>query len=794
MRNRRLVLLIGLICLASGWAFHESVSNNSVVHAQQPAAAGAADVPVIRAETRLVLVDTVVTDKKGNYLTDLAQKDFKVWEDGKEQTVTSFSFEDSTGSTKTQPHYMVLFFDNSTMDVGDQVRARDAATKFIDANAGPDRLIAIAEFGGTVHISQNFTADSERLKQVVAGLKGSSVSPNAQPPVMVASLGAPSLGPSLSSAEADFGVQTVLLALRSLAKGLSTVPGRKTLVMLTSGFPLNTEYQSELTAVIDTCNKSNVAIYPIDVRGLVAGGMVAPHSRLSLPSTHAVSTSYVPATFHYSGSDSAQPMLRLAAFAEWDALPAQHGGGGGGGGGGHGGGGTGGGGTGGGGTGGGGTGGGGTGGGGTGGGGKSGGGGTGGGGTTGGGGKTGGTTGTTGGTPYNNNLTSPYNQPRQIVPQFPPSASDNQQVLYQLADGTGGFVILNTNDLLGGLQKIAKDQNQYYLLGYKPMVSAEGSCHTLKVKVERGGTEVRARSGYCNVRPADLLAGNPIEKDLESRAGGEMQGNVAALMQAPFFYTSPDTAQVHLAVEIPSAALKFEKVKGKQHAAINILGIAYKPDASIAARFSDTVNIDFEDKKQIEEFQKQPFHYENQFGIASGEYKLKVVFSSGNQSFGKLEAPLSIDPYHGQEFSISGLALSNNIRRASDVSLDMDSELLEDRTPLVASGYQISPSASNHFKKTDTAAIYAEVYEPLMRNPKPPDVAFDLRVVEPKSGVEKFHVRNRLPKGRDGVPVIPMGLKLPVATLEPGSYRLELRAMDSVGGTSKTRTVDFEVE
>jgi hypothetical protein len=86
---------------------------------------------------------------------------------------------------------------------------------------------------------------------------------------MVASLAPPSLGPSLSNAEADYGVHTVLLALRSLAKDLSTVPGRKTLVMLTSGFPLTVEFSSEVTAVIDTCNKANVAIYPIDVRGLI---------------------------------------------------------------------------------------------------------------------------------------------------------------------------------------------------------------------------------------------------------------------------------------------------------------------------------------------------------------------------------------------------------------------------------------------------------------------------------------------------------------------------------------------
>src|SRR5271169_217757 len=706
MRHRRLVLFIGLISLASFWILRESGSSIPEVYAQQSSAASAPDVAVIRAETRLVLVDTVVTDKKGEYVRDLAQKDFKVWEDGKEQALTSFSFEESTGSANPQPRYLVLFFDNSTMDMGDQARARDAAAKFIDANAGPDHLIAIADFGGSVHISQNFTADAERLKQIVMAAKGSVVSPNAPSPVLVASISSPPTAGSLVNAEADYGVQSVLLALRSLAKNLSTVPGRKTLVMLTSGFPMNMEYLSELTAVIDTCNKSNVAIYPIDVRGLVAPVLSAPHGRLALPSIHSAAGSLVPAALHYS---SKRPFLRLAAFAA-PASPAQHGVGGGGGGGG--GGGTGGGG----GHGGGGTGGGGTGGGGTGGGGGK----TGGGGTTGGtgGGKTTGSGTTNPG--YNNNLSSPYNQPRIIIPPFPPSATDNQQVLYQLADGTGGFVILNTNDLLGGLERIAKEQNQYYLLGYRPSASAEGSCHTLRVKVERGGTAVRARSGYCNVKPADILAGNPIEKDLETRAGGEMKSSVNALMQAPFFYTSPGTAQVHLAVEIPSAALKFEKVKGKQHATLNILGIASAPGGQIAARFSDSVNVDFDGKKEVEEFQKQPFHYENQFEVASGKYTLKVVFNSGNESFGKLQLPLVIDPYDGKQFSMSGVALSNEVRRVSDMSTGLDSELLADRTPLVVQGIQVVPSDSNRFKKTDNAAVYVEIYAPLLTGPNPP--------------------------------------------------------------------------
>lgn len=267
MTGRRLTLWVVVLCLASGWISWR-LASAPVARAQD---AGT----TLKAETRVVLVDTVVTDKKGSYVRDLTDKDFRLWEDNKEQKVTSFSFESDTGSSPNQRHYLVLFFDNSSMEFGEQARARDAATKFIDANAGPNRLIAVVEFGGVLKVTQNFTADAARLKRVVNGIKTSAVASNqttdnasmaSQGTVEVASLGTPSFGmPSLSTAESDFGARSAMIALRNLAKNLQTVPGRKTLVMLTSGFPLTMELQSELTAVIDACNKYNVAVYPIDV-------------------------------------------------------------------------------------------------------------------------------------------------------------------------------------------------------------------------------------------------------------------------------------------------------------------------------------------------------------------------------------------------------------------------------------------------------------------------------------------------------------------------------------------------
>lgn len=392
--------------------------------------------------------------------------------------------------------------------------------------------------------------------------------------------------------------------------------------------------------------------------------------------------------------------------------------------------------------------------------------------------------------------TNPYNMPRQIVPAFPESASTNQQVMYMLADGTGGFVIVNTNDLLGGLEKIGKEQNEYYVLGYAPTDSPEGSCHVLKVKVERGGTTVRARSGYCNVRPKDLLAGDPSEKELETQAKATQAGSVPATMQVPFFYTGPGTARVDVAMEIASDSVKFEKTKGKFHSTVNVLGIAYREDGSVGARFSDTIKLDLQNKKELESFKERPVYYENQFEVSPGKYNLKVVFSAGGEGFGKVETPLAIDPYDGKQFELSGIALSKDIHRLADVNTGLDAELLEGKTPLVTQGMQVTPAGNTKFKKGDVSAVYAEVYEPLLLGPNPPIVAVQLRVLDRKSGDQKQDsgLINVVAFQRKDSPMIPVGLKLPVDALTAGSYRAELKAVDSAGHNSPIRSADFDVE
>ena len=65
-----------------------------------------------------------------------------------------------------------------------------------------------------------------------------------------------------------------------------------------------------------------------------------------------------------------------------------------------------------------------------------------------------------------------------------------------------------------------------------------------------------------------------------------------------------------------------------------------------------------------------------------------------------------------------------------------------------------------------------------------------------KTGAAKFDtgLQDAQTFMKAGSPVIALGLKLPLETLDPGSYRVALQAVDSAGNKSKARSAEFVVE
>ena len=692
---------------------------------------------------RWVLVDVIATDRKGNHIDNLGKDDFRVFEDGKEQVMTVFSRESGArpdGSGRKR--YMLLFFDDSTMDVKLQGRAREEAVKFVESTASADRQMAVVDFGGSLHVAQNFTADGELLKHAVSSVQYSVVNAevgaaNAQLAVMGA--------PSLAGTESGFTARSVLLCVREIAKSLQSVSGRKTMVLFSAGFALTAERKAELTATIDALNKANVAVYTVDVRGLA--GSAAPGKPAGAgPGMPPAAELQVPV------SPFPQFPGLLAALAAPPLPDPQHGATGGGTGG------------------------------------------------SGSGAASGPSAGAGGysGFGYGSGVYAPIDYwTRFQITKVPTSVSTNQQVLYVLARGTGGFGIFDTNDFLASLQKIVKDMNEYYEIGYAPPGEIQdGSYHALKVEVKRSGVKLRYRSGYFDLRSSDLLKGTPEGKALEDRVANGQSGEIPVSVNLPYFYTRPGVARVNLALSVPGSAIEFVKRKGAFHSDVDVLGIAYDSKRSVAARFSDRVPLDY-DKKDVKDVATSPFVYRNTFDVAAGSYTLDLAVSTGGDKIAKYEAPFRVQPFAGDALSLAGPALAEKFVPVSEFSAALDATaLLEDRAPLVFNGMEVAPSPTCRFATGTQPVAYVEVYDPALKNKNVPDVSITFDVFDRKTNQKVYSSKSLRINGamQPGNPVVPVAFELPISQLPNGSYRVEVEASNSLGSVSGIRAAEFAIE
>jgi VWFA-related protein len=273
---------------------------------QPPARVPAAPPTKFTANSNLVIVDVTVKDKSGHAIENLGKDDFVVLEDGKPQKVTVFeqqkltldpeppepppSLEDknalpdppkttisSAGKDKIMYHdkrLIAMFFDFSNMEIPDQLRAQDAALKFLNEEITSSDLVAVLLFTTAITVKTDFTADRMVLTDIIKGLPIGDSSENADV-ADDASDNGEDTGAAFVADETEFNIFNTdlkLAALEQVVRQLATLPEKKALVYITGGISKSSglENQAQLEASINAAVKSNVAIYPIDARGLMA--------------------------------------------------------------------------------------------------------------------------------------------------------------------------------------------------------------------------------------------------------------------------------------------------------------------------------------------------------------------------------------------------------------------------------------------------------------------------------------------------------------------------------------------
>jgi VWFA-related protein len=274
--------------------------------AQQPSKQG--PVSVLHTTSDLVRIDVEVTDKSGKPIKGLRAEQFIVTDNGKRQDISSFSYADiesieAAGADDAKPvvvpvdnegpnapsadaisdqlrdrRMIVLFFDLTSMQSDDLIRAHDAAQKFVKQQMTKADVVAVVAFSTKLTVLANFTNDRATLEKAVSYVTANSSSDLSNPLYAAAQNGEYDVqeytGAAFTPDETEFDVFNTdqkLAAVEGLANVLGGIPGRKSLVEFTGGITqTGEENRTQLRAATDAANRADVSIYSIDSRGLFA--------------------------------------------------------------------------------------------------------------------------------------------------------------------------------------------------------------------------------------------------------------------------------------------------------------------------------------------------------------------------------------------------------------------------------------------------------------------------------------------------------------------------------------------
>ncbi len=266
----------------------------------------------IQVESDLVVVDATVRDRKDNLVSDLKKEEFRIFEDNVPQEIVTFAVENipvgpaqgaatpaaaliapaaaakpATAepqvvnlSLKTDEppakedlankRLIILFFDLSSLATEDLIRSVDTARDFVTKQAGPQDLLAIATYSSILQLVQDFTNDHGVLLNVLNGLSSPESGESTAADLGDQDTSSDVFVPDTGQFDV-FNTDRRLAAIETLAKMYREFPERKSLLYFSSGVTTTgVENNAQIRSTVDSATRSNLSIYPVDSRGLVA--------------------------------------------------------------------------------------------------------------------------------------------------------------------------------------------------------------------------------------------------------------------------------------------------------------------------------------------------------------------------------------------------------------------------------------------------------------------------------------------------------------------------------------------
>jgi GWxTD domain-containing protein len=287
---------------------------------------------------------------------------------------------------------------------------------------------------------------------------------------------------------------------------------------------------------------------------------------------------------------------------------------------------------------------------------------------------------------------------------------------------------------------------------------------------------------YAKVQQAPPVKFKDLESLVTSRV---VRDQVHFTWRTDFLKVTNDTVLVPVTVQIPNSQLSFQAKDGVHSATMNVFGRVSTLTGRVVQTFEDAVSRDFPDSLFQQSVKLQSI-YQKAVPLRPGLYRLDLVIKdvqSGN--VGVVNTRLAVHQYEDAKLDSSSLILADQIEHVPAKQIGAGQ--------FVLGSSKVRPRMEADFTTADRLGIYMQVYNlKADENTHKSSAAFQYTVKKGDQQVLQFKETSAdMKQAGDQVTIERL---LPLATLAPGKYTLEINATDTITNQTITRTAEFTVK
>jgi GWxTD domain-containing protein len=286
---------------------------------------------------------------------------------------------------------------------------------------------------------------------------------------------------------------------------------------------------------------------------------------------------------------------------------------------------------------------------------------------------------------------------------------------------------------------------------------------------------------YAKVQKAPPVKFKDLEAIVTARI---VRDQLKFTWRTDFMKVTNDTVLVPITIQVSNGQLNFQAKDGIHSATMNVFGRVSTLTGRVVQTFEDPVSKDFPDSLFQQSLKLQSI-YQKAVPLRPGLYRLDIVIKdvqSGN--VGVINTRLAVPRYADEKLDASTLILADQLEHVPAKQIGTGQ--------FVLGSTKVRPRLDSDFTTSDRMGIYLQVY-----NLKPDDkthkssATFQFTVKKGAAQVLQFKETSEEMKQTGDQVTIERWL--PLASLTPGKYTIEINATDGISNQSISKTADFTV-